>query len=210
MPNSTADKILAECAADWPNNNKDCNTFVKVVVRPFFEPDLFSGAGMNADAIIGEMNAQSGWTKLGTSHTGAISAAKAGEFVIAGMTSTELGDGHGHLAVVVGDDGGNSGEVLVPICYAGSLSSNARVARERVSGTFGTDNARQSRISYFSRSVDTEPSAKALDLLVDFLRRSEMPTSLGLVIKKQKKKKKKNAKRTRNSNRNRLTAAKHK
>jgi hypothetical protein len=195
MTNATADKILAQCATEWPASKTDCNQFVKAVAAYFFEPDLFTGAGMNADAIIGEMRTQATWTKLGTTHTSAISDAKAGKFVVAGMTSTEIGDTHGHLAVVVGDDGQNSGTVLVPICYAGSLSANGRVARKRVSETFRADDARESRISYFSRKVDTVPAARALDLLVDFLRRDELNTHVALIPAKPKKKKKKAGKR---------------
>ncbi len=190
MPNATADKILAQCAAEWPTSNTDCNQFLKVVAKYFFEPDLFTGAGMNADKIVGEMRTQAVWTKLGTTHTSAISHAKAGKFVVAGMTSTEIGDTNGHLAVVIGDDGQNSGTVLVPICYAGSLRAGGRVARKRVSETFNANDARESRISYFSRAVDTVPAARALDLLVDFLRRDELDTRVALIPAKKNKKKK--------------------
>jgi hypothetical protein len=187
MSNVTADKILAQCATEWPTSNTDCNHFVKVVAAYFFEPDLFTGAGMNADAIIVEMRSQAIWTKLDTTHTRAIRAAKTGEFVVAGMTSTEIGAAHGHLAVVVGDEGQNSGNVLVPICYAGSLSANGRVARKRVSETFRAEHAREGKISYFSREVETVPAARALDLLVDFLRREELNTHVALVPAKSRK-----------------------
>ncbi|WP_340116177.1 hypothetical protein [Pelagibius sp. 7325] len=170
MTDSTSDKIIAECAIAFSSNSDDCNKFVKAVAAVFFEPDLFSGPGMNADAIIAEVEASGDWTKHLKSHTGAIKAAKAGRFVVAGMTSRDLASSHGHLAVVVGDDGANSGDVLVPICYAGSLNASARVERKRVSETFGASHARKSEISYFSRPVQTVPEAPAVGRLVDFLR----------------------------------------
>lgn len=197
MPKSTADQIIAQCALDYPTSNDDCNKFLKAVAKVFFEPDLFTGVGMSADGIIAQMNAQGAWSKLGKTHTDAIAAAKAGKFVVAGMTSTELSSDHGHLAVVVGDDGQLSGNVLVPICYAGSLSANARIARGRVSGTFGATVAQQSKISYFSRAVDTVPVEAALDRVVDFLRAKEVGVEVAVVPAKRRKKEAKSMRRNR-------------
>lgn len=167
---SSADRILAECAIAFSSNSDDCNKYLKAVAAKFFEPDLFTGPAMNADAIVAELQASTDWIRLGTSHVDAIRDAKAGRFVVAGMTSEELSSSHGHLAIVVGDDGKNSGSVLVPICYAGSLNPNARVERLGVSWTFGSRPARESRISYFSRTPDTVPSVSAISRLVDHLR----------------------------------------
>ena len=170
MPDTVAEKIIAECAIAFPRNSDDCNKYLKAVAAIFFEPDLFTGPGMNADAIVGSLRTSSDWRQLGTSHALAIRDAKAGAFVIGGMTSKELSSSHGHLAIVVGDDGQNSGTVLVPICYAGSLNAAARVERKRVSETFGRDPARESKISYFSRTPETVPSSTAVSRLIDFVR----------------------------------------
>lgn len=167
---SNAEHIIAQCALEYPGSKEDCNTFLKAVAATFFEPDLFTGPNMTADAIIAEVTNSKDWTALGKSHDAAIVDAKAGSFVIAGMTSTELSSKHGHVAVIVGDDGQLSGEVIVPICYAGSLNSVARVARGRVSGTFGADSARKSKISYFSRAVQIVPEESALSRLLDYMR----------------------------------------
>jgi hypothetical protein len=171
------DEILAECALAFSANSDDCNKYVKAVAGPFFDPDLFTGPGMNADAIVGQLRASAEWTALGTDHTQAIAEAKAGKFVIAGMTSAELNSTNGHLAVVVGDDGQSSGSVLVPICYAGSLNAAARVQRKRVSETFGAQVARDKKISYFSRDVQTMPAVAALSRLVDTLRGVNIPAT---------------------------------
>lgn len=171
------DEILAECALAFSANSDDCNKYVKAVAGPFFDPDLFTGPGMNADAIVGQLRASAEWTSLGTDHTQAIAEAKAGKFVIAGMTSAELSSTNGHLAVVVGDDGQLSGSVLVSICYAGSLNAAARVQRKRVSETFGAQVARDKKISYFSRDVQTMPAVAALSRLVDNLRGVSIPTT---------------------------------
>ncbi len=152
MPNATVQKIIDQCKQSFPNANTDCNKFLKAVANAFFEPDPFK-AGLDADAIIADLRASKQWTNLEKSHADAIRDAKAGLFVVAGMTAAELASDHGHVAVVVGDDGAVSGAVTVPICYAGSLKEIARVERKRVSETFGADNARQSKISYFSRRV---------------------------------------------------------
>ena len=164
------DEIISECALLFANNSDDCNKFVKAVCAIFFEPDLFTGPSMNADAIVDELRNGGDWVSLGTSHDQAISDALGGKMVIAGMTSGELGSSHGHLAIVVGDDGQASGTITVPICYAGSLNPTARVQRKRVSETFGAQFARQSKISYFSREPQTIPAVPAVSRLVNRLR----------------------------------------
>lgn len=161
------EQILAECAIRFDEASDDCNKFVKRVAAAFFEPDLFTGPQMNADAIIQETEAR--WTSLENSHVRAIAEAKAGSFVIAGMTSTDLSATHGHLAVVVGLDGELSGTVVVPICYAGSLSAGARVQRRRVSETFPAAAARSGQVRYFSKSPETLPRVSPVLRLTDHL-----------------------------------------
>jgi hypothetical protein len=165
------DEILAECALAFSANSDDCNKYLKAVSAPFFDSAPFAAPDMNADAIVHLLRTSGEWTLLGTSHEQAIDNAKAGLFVIAGMTSTDLRSTHGHLAVVVGDDGELSGLVRVPICYAGSLNPAARVQRKRVSETFGAQAARSSEIGYFARSVQTAPAVPAISRLVDALGR---------------------------------------
>jgi hypothetical protein len=176
MPDAR-DEILAECALAFSANSDDCNKYVKAVAGPFFDPDLFTGPGMNADAIVALVRASKDWTSLGTVHDQAIAKAKAGQFVVAGMTSAELNSTNGHIAIVVGDDGQLSGSVRVPICYAGSLNAAARVQRKRVSETFGAQVARDGKISYFSHDVQTLPAVVALSRLVDNLRGVRIPTT---------------------------------
>lgn len=166
----TSDKIIAECAIAFAANSTDCNKYLKAVTAVFFEPDLFTGPNMNADAIVGALRSSTDWTQLGTSHAQAINRAKNGEFVVAGMTSTELGSSNGHVAIIVGDDGQLSGTALVPICYAGSLNAAARVERKRVSETFGATFARESKIRYFARTPEVVPRATPVARLVDFVR----------------------------------------
>jgi hypothetical protein len=170
MAQTVPEKIIAECAIAFGTNSDDCNKYLKTVSAVFFEPDLFTGPGMNADAIVAELRKSKDWSQLGTSHANAIRDAKAGGFVVAGMTSSELSSSNGHLAVVVGDDGQMSGTVLVPICYAGSLNATARVQRKRVSETFGATFAREGKISYFSRTPQTVPKDTPVTRLVDFMR----------------------------------------
>jgi hypothetical protein len=152
MSNPTATKVIEACVREFPGNQGDCNHFLKAVAAHFFPPTEFAGTAMTADAIIGQLIVNNAWSKLGTSHESAVREASEGKFVIAGMTSTELSSAHGHVAIVIGDPAQLSGNVPVPICYAGSLNSSARVQRRRISETFPAADARNNRIAYFSRT----------------------------------------------------------
>jgi len=167
---TTADDIKAECALRFAANSDDCNKFVKAVAARFFDPDVFTGPNMDADAIIAGVDASASWKDLNKVHAQAIADAIAGKFVLAGMTSTELGDSHGHLAIIVGDPGQLSGTVTVPICYAGSLAVGARVQRKRVSGTFSAADAQAGNIRYYSRATQTRLTDSAVDRLIEYLR----------------------------------------
>jgi hypothetical protein len=192
---SISEQVIAQCAIEFKSNSDDCNKFVKAVCAAFFEPDLFTGPDMNANAIVEELRSSGDWMSVGTSHAGAIKAAQDEKIVIAGMTSAELGSNHGHLAIVVGDPGQTSGNVIVPICYAGSLNPAARVERERVSATFGATVARESRISYFSRAAQIVPAEAAVSRLVDSMRGVRIPVAilntLPIDVRKTKRKKSK-------------------
>lgn len=195
MTEDARNQIIAQCAIAFEANSDDCNKYLKAVAALFFEPDLFTGPGMNADAIVAELRQSEDWTQLGTSHDAAIQEAQAGEFVIGGMASNELSSAHGHVAVIVGDEGQRSGTIVVPICYAGSLNPSARVERRRVSETFGAKPARESRISYFSRQLQTIPAQEPVARLVDFVRGvRERPELVGIEVSKKKRTRKRKAK----------------
>lgn len=65
--------------------------------------------------------------------------------------------------------------VGVPICYAGSLDAAARGQRKWVWETFGAQVAGDSKISYFSRDVQTLPAMIAVSRLVGELRGVSVP-----------------------------------
>lgn len=150
--NTTAASILGTCNQVWTGNNSDCNAFVKAAARPYFG-DIFGD--LNADGIVDFLsNSANGWTKT-TSMADAISAAQSGRFVIAGMSAAELGgtSTHGHLAVVCGCPGQLSGDVVVPLAFAGSiLGPEARIRGTRLSGSFPADDVRNGLVSYFSKA----------------------------------------------------------
>jgi hypothetical protein len=152
-------KIIQACDAAYPANNTDCNQFVKAALTGFVDDGYFDG--LNADAIVGKLkDPGEGWATA-TAIATAIMLAKAGNMVIAGMTSTELGDTNGHLAVVVGCDGqvstsdDGSSSATVPIAYAGSLHAPWRIAGARLSGTFKGAMVRAEQINYYSKATPT-------------------------------------------------------
>jgi hypothetical protein len=151
--NTTALNITQSCDNTWAANNDDCNKFVKAALGSFLAAAYFDG--LNADGIVGKMKtAAEGWT-MTTAIADAIGGAKDGKVVIAGMTSAELGDTHGHLAVVVGCDGQVSGTVTVPVGYAGALNPIARLDGGRLSGTFQAEMVRSEGINYFIKAAVT-------------------------------------------------------
>lgn len=155
MP-SVSDQIVATCEADYDANKGDCNQFLKAVANDYFDTTGFDG--LDADGIIGVLaNAANGWANLNNDPQQAIADAKGGKFVVAGMTSAQLADPHGHLAVVVGQDGQLSGTVIVPMCYAGSIGPNA-VRDQRVSETFPATAARTGLVGYYSKTPDKTPN----------------------------------------------------
>src|SRR5262245_4742554 len=127
--------IIESCDTNFEPNCGDCNKFLKAALNAFLADGYLDG--LNADQIVGKLKSSGqGW---GTSRSiaTAIEQAKAGNVVVAGMTSAALGQSHGHVAVVVGCDGQKSGDTIVPLGYAGSLDNPAaRLAGGRLSGTF--------------------------------------------------------------------------
>lgn len=168
--NATARQIIAQCVTQFPSNNTDCNQFLKAVARPYFGDGVFGG--LNADEIVAQVTkAGSGWV-TSKQIPDAISAAKNGQFVGAGMTSADLqpynpGTEHGHLAVVIGCDGQLSGTTIVPIGYAGSLGNPAaRIAGARLSGTFPALAVRSQQVTYFYRTPTQAPATSGFNALV--------------------------------------------
>lgn len=145
--NDTANRIAQSCEDSWSAHNNDCNHFVKAAVGRFLETGYFDG--LNADGIVEKLKTASDAWKRTTAIDDAIAAAKDGNIVIAGMSSIELNDTDGHLAVVIGCDGEQSGSVNVPMGYAGSLRTSARLAGGRLSSTFNAELVRSERLNYF-------------------------------------------------------------
>ncbi|WP_398308968.1 L,D-transpeptidase [Zoogloea sp.] len=146
MPtNAGAKRILQTCDDVFEGSKHDCNLFVKAASRPYFG-DIFSG--LDADGIISKLaDASSGWS-VTKSIVDSVNHAIAGDFVIGGMTSKQLGDSHGHLAVVVGCPSQPSGSTRVPIGYAGSVGG-VSIRGDRLTATFKAQFVRDEKISYF-------------------------------------------------------------
>lgn len=168
-----AEKIIAKCVEAYPAFKHDCVDFAAAVLRQFFLlPDF--DASVLADAVLQRLRAPaSRWTRTHDIAV-AIAAAKAGDFVLAGLSSAELGQAHGHLAVVIGVDGQQSGQVIVPLGYAGSLGA-APLAGGRLSGTFPARLVRGGQIEYFLCKPDTEPAASAMLILRSLAERPVLP-----------------------------------
>jgi hypothetical protein len=154
---------ISNCAASTPRPNEDCNCFLKNAVRAFFSTaQAFDDATKDADAIVDILaDTTNGWTEIpdsdggGTQRTAdAIAAFNSdGKLVIAGMRSGDLGDTHGHLAVVVkGTEMAGSANLEVPRCTAGSVNAAARVKNKGVNWSFGASRPRQVR--YFWKVPD--------------------------------------------------------
>ncbi len=155
--NTAAKQIIASCDANFAANRGDCNKFLKAALAEFLAGGYFDG--LDADGIVTKLQHQNqGWTRS-THIPTVIGQAKAGQVVIAGMTSAALGQQHGHVAVVVGCDGQVSGSTVVPLGYAGALDNPpAELDGGRLSGTFPADMVRAERLDYFFRAPDRTPS----------------------------------------------------
>ena len=146
--NDTAAAIMRTCDEVFDANQGDCNQFLKAAVAPYFGNPF---DGLNADNIIAMLSdPTNGWTSS-QSIPDAIANAQNGLFVIAGMTSAQLGQNNGHVAVVVGCPGGMSGTVNVPIGYAGSIGT-AQIRGEKLSLSFPRTAVQDSSVSYFSKA----------------------------------------------------------
>jgi hypothetical protein len=153
------------CATQFAagNNNEDCNRYLKAVAGDLLTNSPFDQWG-NADDIINNLAKSADWEALGHDHAAAIERASGGYFVIAGMTSKELDDAHGHLAIAVHGKGefSNSNKTTFALCYAGSLNPKARIQDKGLHWTFPASKARN--ISYYCRLPDKVLLANTLSL----------------------------------------------
>ncbi|HET7881952.1 MAG TPA: hypothetical protein VFL55_13790 [Acetobacteraceae bacterium] len=148
--NPVAKLILASCVAQFADNRGDCNRFLKAALSEFLPLGYFDG--LDADAIVKKLrDPAQGWLASRDIAT-AIASAKAGDIVVAGMTSQALRQQHGHVAIVIGCDGLPSGGVIVPLGYAGSLGNPAaELDGGRLSGTFAAALVRSGGIDYYCK-----------------------------------------------------------
>jgi hypothetical protein len=155
--NAVARRIIDSCDENFAANSDDCNKFLKAALGDFLMPGYLDG--LDADGIVSKLkDPAEGWTTSRVIAT-AISMAKSGNIVVAGMTSTALGQRHGHVALVVGCDGEPSGETIVPLGYAGSLGNpGARLRGGRLSGTFAATLVRSEGLDYYCRAPDRTPA----------------------------------------------------
>ncbi len=159
-------KVEAACAKAYAiaANIDDCKNFVSAVAALVFTPNAFPkppwSGGYDADKLISDHlePPASGWVALGNDAQAATSQAEAGKIVVAAMSAAEIGQTHGHLAIVVGgtEYSGGAGK-NVPRCFCGSLSAGGRVPRKvgntlaySVAYAFGASNV--SKIRYFWKS----------------------------------------------------------
>jgi hypothetical protein len=110
--------IIDVCEADWDANKTDCNHFVKAVADDL-GVTLFD-SGDDADAILNKLSSATGWSVI-PDRAKVEAQAGTGQFIIAGLRSSEFQPprAHGHVVVVVaGDDSSHPG---FPMAYWGTL-----------------------------------------------------------------------------------------
>lgn len=113
--------IMDICESNWDANKSDCNHFVKAVADTL-GVTLFT-SNDDADAILDKLSNASGWSPIPSSPdlSTVESDATAGQFIIAGLKSSDFTPPrtHGHVVVVVkGDDPVHPG---YPLAYWGTL-----------------------------------------------------------------------------------------
>lgn len=125
----------------------ECNWFAWKIAVEFCSAHGFGAAktDLSADRMIEVMNHSNGWTRItapgNDAHAvtdTAIRLANEGKLVVAGMTAAELGQDHGHLAIVVRGDGQRSGIAgrKLPLGHAGSRIGKVRIPNHAL-GRFG-------------------------------------------------------------------------
>jgi hypothetical protein len=146
--------IIDVCEANWDANKTDCNHFVKAVADAL--GITIFGPNDNADAIINKLSSAAGWSVIPDRAT-VESRASAGDFIIAGLRSSEFHPprNNGHVVVVVaGDDSSHPG---FPMAYWGTLNGvgkkNSSIRNSFIPG------ADLDSVHYFGTSLVTEELA---------------------------------------------------
>jgi hypothetical protein len=170
--------IIDVCDANWEANKSDCNHFVKAVADAL-GVTLF-GIGDNADAIVDKLSNAPGWDAV-ADRASVETQAAAGEFIIAGLKSTEFTPprNNGHVVVVVnGDDPVHPG---YPMAYWGTLNGvgqkDSSIRNTFIPGTdldnvhyFGTSlPAASGEVSLFSASLPSSPGVGDITSAVESL-----------------------------------------
>lgn len=104
-----AQSVIDTCQTDWPANKADCSAFVKAVCGGL---GVAMSDGLADDIVAFFRDTTNSWEQLTdvTDDAGNVTTRKeelakeradAGELVLCGLTSGELGQAHGHVAVVV-------------------------------------------------------------------------------------------------------------
>ncbi len=134
-----------------PLPKEDCNCYIKNAARALISSLPFDDPAYDADMILSKLAvAGSGWTALGKDPDAAREQADKGSVVIAGMTSSELGEENGHLAfVVIGKEYSGTLKRDLPRCCAGALNAAARVSDRGIHFTFPVRKALD--VKYFAR-----------------------------------------------------------
>ena len=162
--------VEAACQSAFYSVPHDCKLFLKAVAVPpsppagaptsLFNVQPFVG---NADQIVHDLRLGNGWLDLNRDIDQAVAYAKAGYFVVAGMTSQDLGQNNGHVAVVLGVDKQASGLASSPLGYARSLAdANLPVSQkgpneayaDKLSRTFRAVIVQSGLVSYYSKAPD--------------------------------------------------------
>lgn len=111
-----AKDIIASCRTLWDSKKGACNDFVIAVAK-----DHAVTLTGQADDILTAIKG-AGWTAEADGKAAA-AAAKAGKLVVGGLTSSDLGDAHGHVVIVVD---GTPEHGKYPAAYWGSLNETIR------------------------------------------------------------------------------------
>jgi cell wall-associated NlpC family hydrolase len=129
--NPDAQQVIDTCKNDWGAHSDDCSGFVKAVcadlgvdMSPGLADDIvefFRDPANNWEQITDVIDA--GGNVTTRKEEVAKERADAGELVLCGLTSAELGEAHGHVAVIVSGPlvHSNLNDNDYPVAYWGKL-----------------------------------------------------------------------------------------
>ncbi len=147
--NEHAEKVVDACIKHFEDNKKDCNNFLKAVAKELGIKDFEDGD--DADKIIERLEASpEGWTKLKRGdNDDAHKQAVAGNFVVAGLTSKDMSEKHGHVAVATSGEMVFSGsdQTSYPRGFWGTLGSEGKDC-EGLNYSFGKKHRKNLRYYY--------------------------------------------------------------